>query len=115
LSRKPFPVGGSAGSNSNAFINPLFPQPLTLFIRNPPHVFGTGYTQTLAAEMTQQLFLLRAKARQKAKATPKVAVQQEMTANGLKFGLFQTTYTPGTTAIKANANCTAANTPIFIG
>ncbi|AOT10660.1 di-heme oxidoredictase family protein [Pseudoalteromonas luteoviolacea] len=67
--RKPAAQGGSAGLASNAFINDQFPEALeqlliknpstkavmTKFVRNPPHVFGTGYTQRLATEMTTEL------------------------------------------------------------
>ncbi|MCU1328635.1 MAG: putative thiol oxidoreductase [Bryobacterales bacterium] len=117
LIRKPFPVGGAAGSNSNAFINPLFPSPLTLFIRNPPLVFGTGYTQTLANEITIQLHLARLKIRQAARNTPGVAVAQPLVVNGLSFGTFRTTYQKGQPAkITALATCpAAAANPTFIG
>src|SRR5580698_1328015 len=70
LTRKPSTVGGSAGSNSNAFINPLFPTRLTLFIRNPPAVFGSGYQQAISEEMTIELLLQRDSARAMAKRAP---------------------------------------------
>jgi len=67
--RKPSAQGGTAGVASNAFINDRFPENitqlldpnpksksvLTKHVRNPPHVFGTGYTQRLATEMTTEL------------------------------------------------------------
>ncbi|MGA7218803.1 MAG: di-heme oxidoredictase family protein [Candidatus Sulfotelmatobacter sp.] len=92
LIRKPYGVAGSAGSNSNAFINPLYPYPETLFIRNPPAVFGSGYQQALAEEMTLELFLLRVRARQMAKLSPGKQYDQPLTAKGVKFGDFLTTY-----------------------
>jgi len=52
IRKQPSSVGGSAGFNSTAFINPCFPRPLTLLIRNPPHVFGSGYVQTVGDEIT---------------------------------------------------------------
>src|SRR5258708_37420643 len=96
--RKPFNVGGSAGFNSNAFINPMFPSvdhpdgPLTLFIRNPPEAFGSGYGQALGAEMTTELWLLKAKARQQAKSKNGTA-SVELVAKGADFGKYTTTFT----------------------
>ena len=55
LTRKQGTVGGPAGSNSNAFINDFLGLRMFTFIRNPPHVFGTGYAQELAEEMTIDL------------------------------------------------------------
>ncbi len=94
--RKPGAVGGSAGSNSNAFINSGFPNPLTYLVRNPPHVFGTGYTQTLADEMTVELQAQVKAARAKAKAAPNKAQSQALSAKGLAFGTFATTFKGGT-------------------
>jgi len=92
LMRKSPGVAGSAGSNSNAFINPLYPNPQTLFIRNPPTVFGSGYTQAVAEEMSISLFLLRDKARVAAQKQPGKPYQQTLTAKGVNFGTFTTTY-----------------------
>jgi hypothetical protein len=111
LIRKPGSVGGSAGSNSNAFINPMFPgtpdQPngfLTLFIRQPPHVFGTGYTVTLAGEMTRDLMNLKTLLRQKAILNPGKPQSTPLTSKGLDFGVFTTTYTGPTTPAVVNGN-----------
>ena len=93
LMRKPGSVGGGAGSNSNAFINPDFPDPITLFIRQPPHVFGSGYTQQLATEITTELSVWRNAARILAKKTPGRAVEVALTSKGMSFGRFKTTYT----------------------
>lgn len=92
LIRKPGPVGGSAGFNSDAFINPLFPTPLTLFVRNPPHVFGVGYVQQLAYEMTLDLRASENVARTQAKANPGVAQSVALQSKGTSFGTFSTTY-----------------------
>ena len=92
LSRKPYTVGGSAGSNSNAFINPLFPVRETLFIRNPPAVFGSGYQQAIGDEMTIALFGERDNARKMAMQNPGTPFSQPLTAKGIGFGTFTTTY-----------------------
>lgn len=92
LMRKPGAVGGSAGSNSNAFINPNFPLTTTLFIRQPPHVFGTGYTQQVAFEITQELAKQRGIARIQAQKQPGVPQEVALTSKGLSYGRFKTTY-----------------------
>ncbi len=55
LERKPGTTGGPAGQASNAFINATLPNPMLMFVRNPPHVFGTGYVVGLAEQMTLDL------------------------------------------------------------
>jgi hypothetical protein len=95
LLRKPGPVGGSAGLASNAFINPNFPWQLTYLIRNPPHVFGTGYGQSVAGEMSTELALQReiitraaiAQARIEHRA---VTLSTPLHAKGLPFGTYAT-------------------------
>ncbi|UXI68908.1 di-heme oxidoredictase family protein [Tahibacter amnicola] len=99
LLRKPSPVGGSAGLASNAFINPDFPWQLTQLVRNPPHVFGTGYAQSLAGEMSTELGLQRgilhrvttAKARRDNKPA---TLTTPLSAKGLAFGTLATTCDP---------------------
>lgn len=115
LIRKPGSVGGSAGSNSNAFINPMFPgtpqEPnkfLTLLVRQPPHVFGTGYTTMLASEMTQELFDQKYALRQLAVKNPGKQQSVNLTAKGLSFGVFKTTYT-GTQTATVNGNIFACS------
>jgi hypothetical protein len=93
LLRKPSPVGGSAGLASNAFINPNFPWQLTYLIRNPPHVFGTGYGQSVAGEMSTELALQREiltrAAIAKAKAEHRsVDLSTPLRAKELPFGTF---------------------------
>ncbi|MGZ8729814.1 MAG: di-heme oxidoredictase family protein [Thermoanaerobaculia bacterium] len=104
FNRKPGTAGGSAGSNSNAFINPGFPNPLTYFVRNPPHTFGSAYTQTLADEMTWELLSQVSAARAKAQAAPNTWVAQVLSAKGLAFGSFQTRFIP-TQGTGAFINC----------
>jgi hypothetical protein len=124
LMRKPYAVGGSAAFNSNAFINPLFPTddhdgPFTLFIRNPPHVFGTGYTQEIGDELTTTLWLLKAQARAAAQKQKGQPASVPLLVRGIDFGTYTTTYNgpPAPAAIVANAaNCPAAKSaPTNIG
>ncbi len=116
LIRQPYGVAGSAGSNSNAFINPLFPTLQTLFIRNPPAVFGSGYQQAVGDEMTYELFTEREAIRKAAKLTPNKAVTQPLTAKGISFGTFTTTYTNGPAKVIADAKiCPASANPTYIG
>jgi hypothetical protein len=107
IRKQPSSVGGSAGSNSNAFINPCFPNPITLFIRQPPHVYGSGYVQTVGDEISTELYNLRKQARINAMSHP--GVQQSVVLNdtkhGLGYGTFKTTYTAGSKwKIVNNAN-----------
>jgi hypothetical protein len=53
--RKPGTTGGPAGQASNAFINDTFPNPVMKFVRQPPHVFGTGYVIGLSEQITVDL------------------------------------------------------------
>jgi hypothetical protein len=109
LRKQPGSVGGSAGFNSTAFINPCFPCPLTLFVRSPPHVFGTGYVQTVGDEITSELYALRTKVRTAAMAKP--GVQQSIALNdikhGISYGTFKTTYKKGTkwSVVNSVNNC----------
>jgi hypothetical protein len=98
IRKQPSSVGGSAGSNSNAFINPCFPKLVTLFIRQPPHVFGSGYVQALGDEITAELYALRAQVRAQAQAKPNVpqSIRLVDTKHNLDYGMFTTTYKPGT-------------------
>jgi di-heme oxidoreductase (putative peroxidase) len=98
LMRKAPGTAGSAGSNSNAFINPLYPKPQTLFIRNPPTVFGSGYTQAVAEEMSIDLFVIRDQARAAAKKQPGKPFQQALSAKGVNFGTLTTTFIPNSKA-----------------
>jgi hypothetical protein len=107
IRKQPLSVGGSAGSNSNAFINPCFPissvnpdlknHPITLLVRQPPHVFGVGYIQTIADEITGALYALRTQARTTAQKQPGVPYSVKLvdTAHNLSFGVFTTTYIKG--------------------
>jgi len=116
LIRSPYGVAGSAGSNSNAFINPLYPTLQTLFIRNPPAVFGSGYQQAVGDEMTYELFTEREAARMAAIKTPGKPVSQPLTAKGISFGTFVTTYTNKPAMVIADMKiCPASKNPTYIG
>jgi hypothetical protein len=93
LARKQSAVGGAGGFAWNAFINPDLPNPIFMFIRNTPHVFGSGYAQELAEEMTLDLLGLRTIAVRDALANPGVAASQPLKAKTIDFGLFVATYT----------------------
>lgn len=104
--RRPGAQGGPAGVASTAFINDLFPefigQPnsvLTKFARNPPHVFGTGYTQRLATEMSTELAARAALARAFASLVPGTPVPIALRSKGVDFGVFSVT-------CSAPGNCT---------
>jgi hypothetical protein len=99
LLRKPSPVGGSAGLASNAFINPNFPWQLTYLIRNPPHVFGTGYAQSVGGEMSTELGLRREIITRAAIRLAKiegrpVSLSIPLRAKGLPFGTYATQCDP---------------------
>ncbi len=98
LSRKQSVAAGAGGFAGNAFINPNLPNPIFMFIRNPPHMFGSGYAQELAEEMTLDLLGLRTIAVRDALANPGVAASQPLKAKTIDFGFFVVTYTgnPGT-------------------
>lgn len=96
--RRPGAQGGPAGVASTAFINDLFPeylgQPnsvLTKFARNPPHVFGTGYTQRLATEMSTELAARAALVRALASLRPGKPVSIPLQSKGVDFGVFSAT------------------------
>lgn len=101
--RRPGAQGGPAGAASSAFINDQFPeylgQPgsvLTKFVRNPPHVFGTGYTQRLATEMSTELAARAEAARLIGGQRPGKPVSIPLISKGVEFGRFSTTCTaPG--------------------
>jgi Di-haem oxidoreductase, putative peroxidase len=93
LSRKQSAAGGAGGFAGNAFINPNLPNPIFVFIRNPPHMFGSGYAQELAEEMTLDLIGLRTIALRDALANPGVAASQPLKAKTIEFGSFVVAYT----------------------
>ena len=92
LPRQPGATGGAAGFASNAFINDEFPTRLVKFVRNPPHVFGSGYIQQLAVEMSIDLKAQREVARGHAQADPGVPKTIVLQSKGVTFGVYRTTF-----------------------
>jgi di-heme oxidoreductase (putative peroxidase) len=109
--RKPGAQGGPAGAANSAFINDQFPEALgqltartpagqpvavlTKFVRNPPVVFGTGYTQRLATEMTTDLLAQQAAALTAAERSPGSVKTIALMSKGLSFGTLTATCTSG--------------------
>ena len=96
--RKPGAQGGPAGAANSAFINDQFPeysgQPNsvpTKFVRNPPVVLGTGYTQRLATEMSSELQAQAQAARIAGTAQPGTKQSIDLTSKSVDFGSFSTT------------------------
>jgi hypothetical protein len=85
--------GGPAGRSANAFINPNFPDPIVGLIRNPPHVFGTGYVQQLMEEMSLDLLSQRASARLEAMDRPGDMIERELASKGTRFGVYRVRFT----------------------
>ncbi len=94
--RKPGATLGAAGFASNLFNNDEFPDRLIKFIRNPPHVFGAGYTQQLGSEMSLCLNAQIHATRLCARAHPGVKQSIDLEAKGTKFGTFATTFVQAT-------------------
>lgn len=92
LIRKPSTVGGGGGLASNLFQNPDFPNQLVKFYRNPPHVFGTGYTQRIATEITHDLQLAKSATELAAKLNPGEAQSIELVSKGNNYGTYKSTY-----------------------
>ncbi len=82
------PVDDGGGTLATNVLR-LFDPPSGRFVeRNPPHLFGVGYVELLAAEMTQELQAQRAQALATAQQGG-VAVQVTLHAKGLDFGPLQ--------------------------
>ncbi|MCL1048653.1 hypothetical protein L2755_03255 [Shewanella abyssi] len=112
--RKPSAQGGSAPAASSAFINDQFPEHLsqlldpnpdtkavmTKFVRNPPHVFGAGYTQRLATEMTTDLLAQAFAAKTAARAALNSTQTIALLSKGSDFGSYSV-------VCQSKDNCTA--------
>jgi len=96
LLRKESAVGGAGGLASNLFQNSKFPGQIVDFYRNPPHMFGSGYTQRLAAEITYDIQLAKEAARMAAELNPGVEQSISLDSKGITYGTFKTTYTAPT-------------------
>lgn len=95
MTRKPGVIGGGAGRANTLFQNPDWPTRLAVFYRNPPHVFGTGYGQRLADEITLELQLRKSAAQHAAKVHPGEEQCIALEAKTSSFGTFCTTYEGG--------------------
>ncbi|MCB1035995.1 MAG: hypothetical protein KDD47_19390, partial [Acidobacteria bacterium] len=95
MTRKPGVIGGGAGRANTLFQNADWPTYLAMFYRNPPHVFGTGYGQRLADEMTLELQLRKSLAQWKARFQPGQKVCDPLQAKTTSFGTFCTTFENG--------------------
>jgi hypothetical protein len=98
LERKPGTTGGPAGQASNAFINDTLPNPMLKFVRNPPHVFGTGYVVGLAEKMTLDLLTQKVSAYVAAALSPGQQISIDLYSTDSKgrpivrFGKFKVSY-----------------------
>ncbi len=104
LIRKPSTVGGGGGLAANLFQNPDFPTQLVKFYRNPPHVFGTGYTQRIATEITHDLQLAKSAAELAAQLNPGEAQSIELLSKGNNYGTYITTYDAQTDSFSADTS-----------
>jgi len=98
LERKPGTTGGPAGQASNAFINDTLPDPMLKLVRNPPHVFGTGYVVDLAEKMTLDLLSQKVSAYIAAALSPGTEISVDLYSTDTKgrpvvrFGNFKVSY-----------------------
>jgi len=68
---------------------------LAVFLRNPPHVFGAGYTQSVAEEMTFDLIDARYRTLEAAAADPGVVYEIGLESKGTSFGVYGARVLPG--------------------
>ena len=92
MTRKPGAVGGAGGFESTLFQNPFWPSPAGSeeqpvdIVRSPPSVFGTGYLQRLATEMTFELHAIRAETVEDATIAFPAGATNPLIAKGVSFG-----------------------------
>lgn len=104
-------LAGTGGVSAAAIINPMRQEPpvpwvrdallangygdpdnmAAVFLRNPPHVFGAGYTQTLAEEMSFDLLHARLTALRAAADHPGTPYRVALRAHGTDFGSYVVT------------------------
>ena len=65
-----------------------------MFLRNPPHVFGTGYAQALATEMSDELYKERLATLLAAFDNLGKKQSVELVSKGVHFGRYGVTITP---------------------
>lgn len=78
-------LGSAAGIASNVLIFKIPGDTTTGIVRNPPHLFGAGYVQRLADEMTADLLAQALAIRDEAVATGE-PVRRELRSKGVSFG-----------------------------
>ena len=93
LTRRQGTVAGPAGFASSVFINPDLPIPVFKFIRNPPHLFGTGYQDKLGMEMTADLLAEKLNALKLAVSQPGTRVEMPLESKGTSFGTYVVSFT----------------------
>jgi hypothetical protein len=79
------PVDDGAGTLSSNVLRLYDPQSGRFVVRNPPHLFGVGYVELLAAEMTAELQAQRRSAVDRARSEGH-AVTMPLSAKGIDFG-----------------------------
>lgn len=128
--RKPGAQGGPAGAANSAFINDQFPEALsqltmstgagqpvavlTKFVRNPPVVFGTGYTQRLATEMTTDLLAQQDALLYVAQMHPGQPLNVTLMSKGLKFGTLSATCTSQTSCTLDRSKVTGVQPDLIV-
>ena len=93
LTRRQGTVGGPAGFASSVFVNPDLPIPVFKFIRNPPHLFGTGYAEKLGIEMTTDLLAQKLAALRQAISQAGTKVEVPLESKAISFGSYFVTFT----------------------
>lgn len=68
---------------------------LAVFLRNPPHIFGAGYTQSVSEEMSFDLIDARYRTLEAAAADPGVVYEIGLEAKGTDFGVYSAAVRPG--------------------
>ncbi|MCQ0986712.1 di-heme oxidoredictase family protein [Jiella marina] len=111
---RPDRVSGAGAVTSAAIINPLLEDPApqwvldafrergaadpgnmyAVFLRNPPHVLGAGYTQKLAEEMTFDLLSQRRAAISQADSARGQWYEIRLNSKGTNFGRYQVRVDP---------------------
>ncbi len=107
-------VSGAGTIATSAIINPMQQSPapgwvhdalvqngyqdpdalFAVFLRNPPHVFGAGYTQSLAEEMTFDLLDARYRTLRAAVEQPGVVYEIALESKGTSFGIYAASVHP---------------------
>ncbi len=85
MPREPGTVGGSGGIASNVISLEGTEALEEAFVRNPPHLFGSGYVERLAQEMSEDLQTIRHNAIFDSVATGE-PVRRELISKGVSFG-----------------------------